>query len=189
MIAITRSAAITPSSMSFASSEASATEWIGTLRTSMASGMRLVSWVGLVGYDDGAGVAGDTLDDVLEVRDHGALTALLHEAADGVDLRSHRAAGEVALGREVAQLLDRDAADRLGVGGAEAEHGLRDVGGDDENVDLDGPREQGGAEILVDDGLHAVQRAVGGAHHRDPPAAVGDDNEPGLDERPHGRRV
>ena len=39
MMAITRSAAMTPSSMSRASSLASATEWIGTLRTSMALGM------------------------------------------------------------------------------------------------------------------------------------------------------
>ena len=61
MIAMTRSAAITPSSMSFASSLASATEWIGTLRTSMASGMGFLSVAGFRdgrGYDDGAGVAG-----------------------------------------------------------------------------------------------------------------------------------
>jgi hypothetical protein len=38
MIAITRSACMTPSSISFASSLASATEWIGTLRTSIADG-------------------------------------------------------------------------------------------------------------------------------------------------------
>src|SRR3954462_4948806 len=39
MMAMTRSACMTPSSISRASSDASATEWMGTLRTSMASGM------------------------------------------------------------------------------------------------------------------------------------------------------
>src|ERR1700754_3954036 len=96
MIAITRSACMTPSSMSFASSLASATEWIGTLRTSMASGICVPL---LVGYDDGSRVARDGVGDVGEVRDDGPGAAALDEPAGRVDLRTHGAAGEVPLRR------------------------------------------------------------------------------------------
>src|SRR6478609_3648164 len=94
MIAMTREACITPSSISLASSLASATEWIGTLRTSMALGM---SSSVLVGYDDRAGLSGDGSGEVREVGDHGPGPAVLDEPAGGIHLGSHRAAGEVAL--------------------------------------------------------------------------------------------
>src|SRR3954447_15378060 len=100
MIAITREASMTPSSMSFASSLASATEWIGTLRTSMALGMAVPSVGGRsVRYDDGAARTGDGAGDGAEVGDDGAVATLLDEPAGRVDLRPHRPAGEVALGR------------------------------------------------------------------------------------------
>src|SRR6188472_4035060 len=117
MIAITRPASITPSSMSLASSLASATEWIGTLRTSMALGMAFLS----VRYDDGAGVrTGHRLDDRVQVGDDGPRAAVLDEAADGVHLGAHGAAGEVALRGQRPHLRDRDPADRRGLGGAVA---------------------------------------------------------------------
>ena len=49
--------------------------------------------------------------------------------------------------------------------------------------------EQGRAEVLVDDGLDAAQGAVGVPDDGDAAAAVGDDDEAGLDQRVHGRRV
>src|SRR5688572_20825756 len=96
MIATTRSACRTPSSISRASSLASETEWIGTLRTSMAEGMGCLSL--LVGYDDGAGVAGDGVEDVVQGGDHRVAATALDKAAGSVHLRPHGAAGEVALG-------------------------------------------------------------------------------------------
>ena len=106
-----------------------------------------------------------------------ALAALLHEAADGVDLRSHRAAGEVALGGQSRSSLTVTRP----IGSASGRRsGARpgDVGGDDEHVGLDGAREQGGAEVLVDDRLHAVQGAVGGAHDRDSPPPLATTTNP-----------
>src|SRR4051794_22415779 len=119
MIAMTRSAAITPSSMSFASSLASATEWIGTLRTSIASG--IWRFLRLVGYDDGAGRPGHRLGEVSKIGDDGPRAAGLDEPAGGVDLGAHRAAGEVALRGVRAQLGDRHDPDVGGLGGAVVE--------------------------------------------------------------------
>src|SRR6185503_15651798 len=97
MIAITRSATITPSSMSVVSSDASETEWIGTLRTSMADGMQPIqSDRPSVGYDDRARAAdvGHRIDDPVQAGDHGGQVGALHEAAHRVHLGAHRAAGE-----------------------------------------------------------------------------------------------
>src|SRR3954453_22204580 len=104
MTATTRSASSTPSSTRAASPLASDTFRIGTLRTSMGSGM----WCSFGrcgccrtcstgGYDDGAGLAGDRVEDVVQGADHGSGAALLDEPAGGLHLRPHRAAGEVAL--------------------------------------------------------------------------------------------
>src|SRR5690349_6266949 len=124
MTAMTRSASITPSSMSFASPEASLTLRMGTLRTSMGSGMLrslLVSmgsgtsfcsaWCGwpallgplgdvVTGLDHGACPPLCGRRDLGEAADDGTAAAVLHEAGDRFDLRSHRAAGEVALRRK-----------------------------------------------------------------------------------------
>ena len=48
-----------------------------------------------------------------------------------------------------------DRADVRGLGGAVAQHRVRHVGGDDEHVGVDGPRQQRRAEVLVDDRLDA----------------------------------
>src|SRR3954462_15786256 len=97
MTAITRSASMTPSSMSFASSEASLTLCRGTLRTSIGAGTEL----SLSGGDDRAGVvAGDGVGDVLERGDDGAAAAVVEEAQHGVHLRAHAAPGELAVGSE-----------------------------------------------------------------------------------------
>src|SRR5690348_1354185 len=137
MIANTRSAAMTPSSISFVSSEASATEWIGTLRTSMALGMDVP--LGSIGYDDGAdrlavGESGHGTSDAGQVRDDAGASGLLDEAADGVHLRPHRAAGEVARGGVLPHLVEGDATDVLGLRGPVAQDGVRDVGGDDQRI-------------------------------------------------------
>src|SRR5688572_14482002 len=125
MIAKTRSAAMTPSSMSLVSSEASATEWMGTLRTSMALGVALGMGFlsgGVSGYDDGAGMTGDGGGDLVEAGDDARAAGGLDEAADGVDLRAHRAGREVAVRGVGSQLLDGDPAERLGVGPSPADH-------------------------------------------------------------------
>src|SRR6187401_361299 len=106
MIAITRSAEITPSSMSLVSSDASETEWIGTLRTSMADGFDIrpiqadpgPSWS--VRYDDRPcrPDVDHCVDDAIQAGDHGRQVGTLHETADGVDLRPHRPAREVTIG-------------------------------------------------------------------------------------------
>src|SRR5262245_25923999 len=141
MIAITRSACSTPSSISWASSLASATEWIGTLRTSIASGMRPLSPTSL-GYDDGASVAVHRGAQVREVGDDRTRAAVLDEATGRVHLRPHRPAGEVALGGVRPQLLDGHGVDVGGLGRAVVQHRVRYVGRDDEHVGLDGPGQQ-----------------------------------------------
>src|SRR6478752_6040497 len=140
MIAMTRDASMTPSSISFASSLASATEWIGTLRTSMASGMRDVLL--LVGYDDGPGRAGHRLGEMSKVGDHGPGAAALDEPAGGVDLGAHRAAGEVTLRGVRPQLRGRHDAHVARLRRTEVQDRVGDVGADDEHVGLDRLREQ-----------------------------------------------
>src|SRR3954451_4107574 len=121
---------------------------IGTLRTSMGSGMGVSGarwlfrigfcgrwWLGLR-YDDGPGVPGDRVDDLDEVRDHGVATAAFHEPAHRVDLRPHRPVGEVTVTGEATQAVDWNATERLGLGRGEAEGGGVGGGG--------GPRGGGG---------------------------------------------
>src|SRR3954447_24521653 len=131
MTAMTRSASMTPSSISLASSEASLTLCSGTLRTSIGAGIGFLS----TGGQDGAGVvSGDGVGDVLEGRDDGALAAPVDEAERGLDLGAHAAAGELA-GRGVrAQLGGGDPAQRAGGRGVEVDHDVRDVGGEDQDV-------------------------------------------------------
>src|SRR5215218_511178 len=93
MTATTRSASMTPSSMSLASSEASLTLCSGTLRTSIGAG----TGSPFSGGEDGAGVvSGDGVGDVDQGRDDAAGAAGVQEAECGVDLRAHAAAGELA---------------------------------------------------------------------------------------------
>src|SRR3954452_38959 len=100
MTAMTRSASMTPSSISLASSEASLTLCSGTLRTSIGAGIGFLS----TGGQDRAGVvAGDGGGDVLEGRDDGAAAAVVEEPQRGLDLGTHAAAGELAGQGELAQ--------------------------------------------------------------------------------------
>src|SRR5215204_1045165 len=172
MIAITRSAWIAPSSTSLVSSEASETEWIGTLRTSIADGVGMARSLQVatsssdhessVRHDDRPGGADidHGVDDPVQPGDHAGQVRALHEAAHGVDLRAHRPAGEVALGDVLLHPRERDPADRLGLGGPEAEHRLRYVGRHDQDVGVHEDAEQRGPQILVDDGLDTGQGAV-----------------------------
>src|SRR5512142_3068522 len=137
MIAITGSAWITPSSISLVSSEASETEWIVTLRSSMALGIRRSKQMrASAGYDDGAGRAdvGDRVDDPVEAGDDPRQVGALDEPAHRVDLRPHRPAGEVPLLGVALHLRQGHLPDRLGLRSAEAQHRLRHVGGHDQQV-------------------------------------------------------
>src|SRR4051812_45204027 len=112
MTAMTRSASMTPSSMSLASSEASLTLCSGTLPTSIRAGTAVP--LGSGGQDGSGVVTRDGVGDVFTGRDDGAAAAGLDEAEEGVDLRAHAAAGELA-GRGVpAQLGGGHAAERTG---------------------------------------------------------------------------
>src|SRR6185437_15379610 len=107
MTAMTRSASMTPSSISLASSEASLTLCSGTLRTSIGAGIGFLS----TGVQDGAGVvSGDGVGDVLEGRDDGTRPAPVDEAERGLDLGAHAAAGELAGRGVLAQLGGGDPA-------------------------------------------------------------------------------
>src|SRR3954471_2929160 len=102
MTATTRSAWITPSLMSLASSEASLTLCSGTLRTSIGVG---TGYLFLCSSDDGAElVAGHGVGDVFQGRDDGAGATVLEEAQGGVDLGAHAAARELTLPGVRAQL-------------------------------------------------------------------------------------
>src|SRR3954468_2447263 len=147
MMATTRSASITPSSMSLASSEASLTLCSGTLRTSIGAGTGAPSEGGLGGSggEDGADVvAVDRVGDVLERGDDGTRAAVLEEAESGLDLGPHRAAGELAVGGVPAHLTGGDPAERPGRGRAEVDHHVGHVGGDDQGVGADLRAEDGG---------------------------------------------
>src|SRR6478672_4541986 len=163
MMAMTRSASMTPSSMSLASSEASATLWIGTLRTSMGSGT-VVHPSGWWCCDDAA------------------LTAAAHEAQRRLDLGPHGAGGEVALRGVLLHLAEGDLPDGAGVGAAVADDSVLDVGGDDQGVRLDRTREDGRGQVLVDDGLDAADLALLGADHGDAAAAGRHDDVAGVHE-------
>ena len=58
----------------------------------------------VIGDDHGAGAGHDGLGQTGQVGDDRPPAARLHEAAGGVDLGAHRAAGEVALGDVLAQM-------------------------------------------------------------------------------------
>src|SRR5690242_7539262 len=130
---MTRSASITPSSMSFSRPEASVTLSMGTLRTSMGSGMG-VSCTATCGdqrwmeLDDRAGEAVDGVGGAVEGGDDGAMPARLDEADRRLDLRTHAAAGEVALRGERAQLLRGRASDGALARGAVGDGGALHVG-------------------------------------------------------------
>src|SRR5699024_1863931 len=118
MIAITRSASRVPSSMSLASSLASATEWIGTLRTSIADGTGAsFHWVVVDpgelagGHDPRARPPLDGLGDALEGRDDADPGTGLGEGGDGLDLGSHRPGREPLLGAELSHLGRPDLTD------------------------------------------------------------------------------
>ena len=72
---------------------------------------------------------------------------------------------------------------------APADGDVLDVGRDDERVGLDGRREQGRREVLVDDGLDAVQVAVGLPHDGNAAPTGRDDDVAGSEQRQHGRRL
>src|ERR1700712_3038804 len=120
MTAMTRSASMTPSSMSLASSDASLTLCSGTLRTSIGAG---TGFPLLGGGQDGAGVvAVDGVGDVFQGRDHGAGPARAHEAEAGVDLRAHAAARELTLRGVPFELGHRHAPERTGGRRPEVDH-------------------------------------------------------------------
>src|SRR3954468_7555227 len=148
MTAMTRSASMTPSSMSLASSDASLTLCSGILRTSIGAGTG-APWLG--GGQDGAGVVTvDGVGDVFQGRDDGSTPACLHEAEEGVDLRAHAAAGELACGGVLAQFCDRHAPERTGGRRPEVDHHVGDVGGDHEGVGVQLGGQDRGGEVLVD---------------------------------------
>src|SRR4051794_31297381 len=200
MTAMTRSASMTPSSMSLASSEASLTLCNGTLRTSIGAGTAVplygvaLSWVPpracegwgggdpFSGGEHGAGVVtADSVGDVFERRDDGAGAAPVQEAQRGLDLGAHAAAGELALSGVLAHLLDGHPAQRSDGGGAEVHHHVRDVGRDDQRVGVEFEGQDRGGEVLVDDGLDPAQSYACAAviGHRDATAPGADDDETG----------
>src|SRR3954468_21226493 len=152
MTATTRSASMTPSSMSLASSEAPLTLCSGTLRTSIGAGIRFLS----AGENGSGVVAGDGVGDVLERGDDGAAPAPLDEAERGLDLGAHAAARELPVRGVGAQLGGAHPAQRALAGPAEVDHDVGDVGGDDQRVraELTGQDRRG--QVLVDDGLDAT---------------------------------
>ena len=116
-------------------------------------------------------------------------TAALDEAGRGVDLGAHRPGGELPGLGVPAQLGEGDPLEVALLRGAPVDGGVVDVGGDDEDVGVEGAREQGGGEVLVDDGLDAVEPAVGVADDGDAAPAGGDDDVAGGEQRPHGLDV
>src|ERR1700712_3652474 len=124
MTAMTRSASITPSSMSLANSEASLTLCSGTLRTSIGAGTGFPS---RSADEDGAGlVAGAGVGDVFQGRDDGARAAVVEKSEHGVHLRAHAAARELAGCGVLAELRGGHPPQRAGVGSAEVDHDVGD---------------------------------------------------------------
>src|SRR4051812_47860609 len=185
MMATTRSASMTPSSMSLASSDASLTLCSGTLRTSIGAGIAFL----LDGGENGAGVVtGDGVGDVLERGDDGARAASLDETERGLDLGAHAAARELPCRGVLPQLRGGDAAQRTGRRRPEVDHHVRDVSGDHEGVGVDLRSQDGGGQVLVDDCLDAAQRVpvLLVVDDGDAATAGADDDETGCGERVDG---
>src|SRR3954469_20060934 len=129
--AMTRSASMTPSSMSLASSEASLTLCRGTLRTSIGAGIGFLPGYGLNGQHGAGVVIADGVGDVLERRDDGAGgvvgTRRLDEPEGGLDLGAHAAAGELPGGCVLLHLGDGHPAQRADGRRAEVDHHVGDV--------------------------------------------------------------
>src|SRR5690606_1557794 len=118
MIAMIRSASKTPSSISLANSLASATEWIGTLRTSIAdgtSGVLPCQRLG-VGRPDhtGSSFGVDRIGDLRQGRDDPGPPPGVGKAHDGLDLGPHGALGEALLRGDAVHLLHSDTSDGTG---------------------------------------------------------------------------
>src|SRR4051795_5780309 len=188
MMATTRSASMTPSSMSLASSDASLTLCSGTLRTSIGAGIAFL----LDGGENGAGVVtGDGVGDVLERGDDGARAASLDETERGLDLGAHAAERELPCRGVLPQLRGGDAAQRTGRRCPEVDHHVRDVGGDHQGDGVDLRGQDGGGQVLVDDCLDATQRVpvLLVVDDGDAATAGADDDETGCGERVDGGGV
>ena len=73
--------------------------------------------------------------------------------------------------------------------GAPVDGGVVDVGGDDEDVGVEGSGEQRGGEVLVDDGLDPAQATGGVAHDGDAATPGRDDDVAGGEQGAQGRGV
>lgn len=72
-----------------------------------------------------------------------------------------------------------------GIGRAVADHHRLYVRDQQQHVGVKGFGQQGGGEVLVDDGLHAAQPAgLGVPHHRDTAPAGADHDRPGIEQQP-----
>ena len=87
-----------------------------------------------------------------------------------------------------AHLGEGDAAEVALPRGAPVDGGVVDVGGDDEHVGVEGAGEQGGREVLVDDGLDPADAAVRVADDGDAAPAGGDDDVAGGEQGTRRRR-
>ena len=118
------------------------------------------------------------------------LPPLLDEAADGLDLRAHRAAGEVALGgvrRAAASTVTGPSGSASGVPKRSTAFGtsvaMTSTSASTVRASRAAPRS------LSMTASTPAQRAVVVADDGDPAAAVGDHDEAGVDQRVHGAGV
>src|SRR5579862_1218836 len=131
---------------------------------------------GKLGQHLRATMAAEQLVDLVEAPDHAAPAGPLDEAANRLDLRAHRAGGEVL----AAKLGWRSLADRpLGWGAVVHIDGV-DVGGQHQGVDAQVDGQQRRGKILVDHGLDPPLPAVSLLDDGDPAAARADDEKPGF---------
>ena len=131
----------------------------------------------------GADLALDGLIDLVEGGDDGGVASGADKVDAGLDLGAHGALGELAGLEELLGLGDGHAGDALALlGVAEVLVRAVDVGEDDEHVRVDEGAEDGGGEVLVDDGLDARDDALLVTHHRDATAAGRDDDDAVVNE-------
>jgi hypothetical protein len=113
---------------------------------------------GQFGRNASAGATANRIFDGIQGRDDGDMSALTDELQGRFDFGLHRAGGEMAVTQISLRFRDGNGMQILLLRRLEVDGGTGDIGGDDETIGADFFGEDGAGQILVDNGIHAIER-------------------------------